>query len=45
MKINWYSDDQQQIDDNGQKTDALPGGAMLKNFSQDDGILRECCTF
>jgi len=45
MKLNWYSDDQQQIDDTGQKTDALPGGVMLQNFSQDDGTVRECCTF
>jgi hypothetical protein len=29
MKINWYSDDQQQIDDNGQKTDALPDGTIF----------------
>jgi len=39
MKINWYSDDQQQINDTGQKTDTLPGGAMFQNFSQDDGTV------
>ena len=33
MKIKWYSDDQQQTDDTGQKIDALPGGAVLQNFS------------
>jgi hypothetical protein len=39
MKINWYSDDPQQTDGTGQKTDALPGGAMLQNFSQDNGTV------